>query len=163
VASARSSGNGEKDIQVHVDAEQLRSLARDLREVGKEAVKEMRIALRQAAEPIKEQARTNAAEYSRSVARSITVETPANNTKAGVFISASRRKMKAGHEPFPALLELGSKGGSGVIRHPVFGNTSTWVNQPTHPYLARALASHQNRVYDAIAEAIDRLTAKHGL
>lgn len=64
------------------------------------------------------------------------------------------------------LFELGNTGGAksasasrkGVFRHPVFGDTETWVNQPMHPFLVPAGEKNKPAVDAAVYEALDKVT-----
>lgn len=64
----------------------------------------------------------------------------------------------------PGLLEYGSAGSAGrYIRHPVYGRSDrlrtewTWVNQPTKPFLRRALYDNRGRVLEAMQRVADDL------
>ncbi|MGH7721506.1 MAG: hypothetical protein ACRENL_01555 [Candidatus Dormibacteria bacterium] len=55
------------------------------------------------------------------------------------------------------LLEVGNQGSRGAdsFRHPVFGDKAVIVEQPTHPYLAPALAAKSDAVEAAAQAALD--------
>ncbi len=153
--------------ETSVDASQLFHLAVALKSVDDKAtLRSLRAGLRAAAKPIADRARQNAAEVSSKVAATITVETAFTASRTGVFITAKRNKMPAGHAPLPGLLERGSQrngGASGTFRHPVFGDDTNWVSQPMHPFLAPAVAGQQEKVAETVRAAVDVELHRHGL
>ena len=158
-ASAGRSGGG--GIEAEVQASDLLRLGRVLKKIDdKTVLKALRKGLREAATPIAAAARAGAP--SPTIAKTVTVETAFTAKKSGVFISAKRNKMPAGHEALPGLFESGSKGNGGTFRHPVFG-TDTWVSQDTHPFLAPALAGHEAEVTTALTAAIHDAIEASGL
>jgi hypothetical protein len=59
-------------------------------------------------------------------------------------------------------MELGNKGArenQATFRHPVFGNSGLWVEQPTHPYLLPALQARADIAQVAAIEALDEAIA----
>src|SRR5437870_4545918 len=106
------------------DTAQLYRLATHLKDADRELLKELRRCLRKAANPVAATARGIAGQVSAKVASTITISVPFTSKKTGVFLTASRSKMPAGHAAFPGLLEKGSKGNPGTIRHPLFGDST---------------------------------------
>lgn len=137
------------ELRIHGAAE-LARVAADLRKMDRALVTELRRGVRGAAVPITNAVRQAAAAHSRTVARSVTLETRMGPKTAGVSISAKRSKMPAGHEAFPALME-----GPGTFRHPVYGNPGTWVSQQAHPFLAPTVEPRLEQVQVAIVGAVD--------
>jgi len=138
-----------------IDVSDLRTLARDLRKIDPELAKELRVGLKAVAEPVRLAASTRAWAISAKIAGPFVV------TTSGV---TAKVKNKSTH-PLAGLFEFGNKGsaGAGPFRHPVFGNREVWVNQPTRPYLAPALAARQEQVVDGFVDLIGRVLEKVNL
>ena len=150
-------------------AEQLRSLARDLRKAGSEGKilrKNMRRAIQAAAEPMKRDVQAAAlaipAKGPKStglraaLAKSTKVQIITSGKKAGVRLFSSGKAMeRTGH---PATL-AGYMEGLGRWRHPVFGDTDKWVPQTSHPYFYDTANRHLPAVQAGVIAAVDE-TAK---
>ena len=109
----------------------------------------LQVAFLAAGNIVAEQAMENISPYATSVADSIKVR------MSGL---ASVRVVSGGNGlDIAGLMELGNKGskGSSTFRHPVFGNSNVGISQPTHPYLAPALASKADEVEILIEDALD--------
>lgn len=119
-------------------AEQLRVLAAELRIADKVLLTEMRRELRAGVQPIADDVKHEAGTFSQTIPAAITVRSQFTGRKVGVWLSAMRRKMPAGHEALPGLQAFGSRRNRGTIRHPSrqgpgFSQEGPWVNQPAHP------------------------------
>src|SRR3954465_6065620 len=143
----RSAGN-----QQHIN-ERLR---RGLAVVGREGAAAVRASVR--ATPSKGQS----ARRGRSSLRGKVARAPESKgrtpTRPGVIVWVNPARMPAGEQSLPGLLD-----GQGRWRHPVFGNTSVWRGQRSHPYFNRAvdpiaakLADAGDKVLDEIANIVER-------
>ncbi len=131
-------------------------LRRGLEVVGRKGAAAVRASVR--ATPSKGQsARRGRASLRGKVARA-TESKVRNTTRPGVIVWVNPGRMPAGERSLPGLLD-----GQGRWRHPVFGNTSVWRGQRSHPYFNRAvdpiagqLADAGDKVLDEIANMIER-------
>lgn len=147
-----------------IDMRQYRDFMRDLKKVNPKLRKELQKQLRAAGEEVAVDARALAVVHSRKIPPTVKVRT--SGVSVAVVAGGKADTAIAG------LFELGNAGNrksaaasrSGRFRHPVFGDRSTWVDQPMHPYLAPAAKRMRKRVrqmaLDAIDAAMDEL--KHG-
>lgn len=133
-------------------AQQLARLSADLKQVADKSLqRQMRRRLREAVKPIVAEVQGEAAVYSRTVARSIVAQFSYSARTAGAQIVARRSRMPPGKQSLPTLFEYGSQGSGGrYIRHPVFGNTEVWVNQPIRPYFFKTIRRHERQVQAAL-------------
>lgn len=115
-------------------ADQLRVLAARLKAADAALLRSMRADLKTATVPVQAAVRSKAAGFSTTIPGAVTARTRFSKRNAVVEIRVVAKKLKPGHEPLARLEEFGSKGRRGVIRHPVYGNRSNWVNQPSHPF-----------------------------
>lgn len=133
--------------------EAFRTVASALGKFDRELSKALRSRIRNIGKPLAEQVKAAIAPYSKTVARSITLQvSPGARGGASMSISAKQSKMPERSRPLPALLE-GRRGAS--FRHPVFGDRNTWVQQPAHPFLERTLAPQVGRVQAEVLGAVD--------
>jgi hypothetical protein len=134
-----------------VDTKELRALTRSLRDF--KPSKEMHKALRVAGQLIADDAKALIEPHSKTVGPSIRVR-----------VSKTKISVVAGGEnvPMAGLLELGNKGRGksqaasrrGSFRHPVFGDRSVWVNQPTHSYLLPAAEKNIRKIEALEGQAV---------
>jgi len=119
-----------------IDTTALHDLARDLRKLEGTTAREFRRGLREVGEVVAVEARSEAGGFSSKIADTIKVR-----------VAGATVEVRAGSPDVPeaVLLELGNVGNrrsghsrQGTFRHPVFGNTEVWVEQPMHPYLKPA-------------------------
>jgi hypothetical protein len=161
------------DIRIE-GANKLGILSAKLKNADKSIQKSMRQRLRTAAKPLVADVK-QAAAFSDTIPRSIVLEMKYSPNRAGAYIKAKRSKMPKGKEALPGLMERGSKGSGGkFIRHPVFARTTTsrltgrsklrnqydrggatWVNQPTHPFLADTVSKHADDVRRELTKILD--------
>lgn len=128
----------------------LAKLAKQLKQVDAEARKALPKRLRTAAQVVVDEA--NRLKPSKLIKIGVRVKLSGYNG-ATVKVQSSSPKNPA----LAGLMELGSAGNSGTIRHPVFGDTDNWVAQPTHPYLAPAGMNKKAQAQSEIAKVIDDL------
>lgn len=129
---------------------QVAKASRDLRAMSAQVRKEVRPAIRRAAEPMVAQARANAS-WSSRIPGAIRLST----TKRGVDIRVNQKR--APHaRPYEGI------GGGGQFRHPVFGNRDRWVSQPTRPFLDPAVRQHRGKVREELIKVVDDAARRHG-
>jgi hypothetical protein len=80
---------------------------------------------------------------------------------SGAVVRLNTSLAPAGHEAEPRLQEFGNAGST--IRHPVFGNTDAWVNQPTHPAMIPAIADNREATAEKALAAVKEAAASVGL
>jgi hypothetical protein len=137
---------GPPPFDVRFDPGQFRQFQRDLQRLAPEVRKELNKALREIAGAVADDAKSRASWSSRIPgAIGITVTT----TKVGVKANRNKAPHAAAYEGFKGGRTVGS------FRHPVYGNRSVWVQQPTRPFLAPAVKAYEERFYDAAGAAID--------
>jgi hypothetical protein len=147
---------------------QLRDISRDLKVAAspKGLRGELRRNIAAAVQPMKQQVQRNAfaipAAGSKQTglrvaimrATKIRISLTSRNVLVRLMVDAS--SMPAGQEQLPALME-----GDGVKwRHPVYGNTETWVAQASHPYFRPAIPPHLPGVNAGVLAAVDRTAAQ---
>jgi len=144
--TARTGGRG-------IDVSDFRDMVRDLRRARPELNKSLRRRLRRAGLIVAATAREIAAQHSERIPPTIKVRV------AGATVSIVGGSEDA---PIGPLFELGNTSrksaaasARGVFRHPVYGNRDRWVNQPMHPYLAPAVATHLPEVEREVVAALD--------
>lgn len=131
-------------------ADQLRRAAIDLRAMSTEVRREIRPALKKAAEPMVSTARANAS-WSQRIPGAIRLAV----VKRGVDIRVSKRK--APHaRPYEGI------GGNAQFRHPVHGNRDRWVSQKTRPFLEPAVKAHRSEIRPRLLAIVDEAARRHG-
>lgn len=130
-------------VSIVADTRQLSRLARDLRRASPDAWKALRVALRVAAEPVAQEARSRAG-FSTRIPATVKVKVTAGGNI----------KIVAGGPNAPEAAPLENKGRAGVFRHPVFGQRENWVEQPARPFLAPAFDAHKERVVAEVEAAV---------
>lgn len=69
-------------------------------------------------------------------------------------------KKRAPHGP---LYELGSKGNTGIVRHPLFGNRKFWYSEPARPFLAPAVEAKRDEMVRQMLDAVEQVGRGVGL
>jgi hypothetical protein len=130
---------------------EISALVKDLAKTDMVMRKALPKRLREAAKPVADQAKANAAAISPRIKIGTRVKL---NGRAGASVKVIGRSPS--NPPLAGLLERGNKGARSTssFRHPVYGNTSTWVVQPTQPYLQPALEAKANEATAKAAEVI---------
>jgi hypothetical protein len=142
------------DDTVRLNTKEVSSFLRALKKAEPDIRKHLRERLRLVGAVVAEDAKSRVRPYSSSIPETIKVRVSGMN----VSVVAG-----GGDNAIAGLFELGNQGGSsssaatgrGVFRHPVFGDRDWWVDQPMHPYLSVALASHISEVDLAALAAVD--------
>lgn len=139
---------GQAPLEVRFDADEVRALVRDLKQLegGKQLTTELRKNLKQAAEPIKSQVKSNAS-WSRRIPAAVAIGTAFSAKRTGIFIRVNANKA-------PHARPFENNGGGGTFRHPVFGGPA-WVAQQARPFFFNETASHMPEVEEAAAEAVE--------
>ena len=135
----------------------VRGMINHLRAIDKDAIKELNRTFKATAAPVVAEAKSRAA-YSTRIPGAISLRAnTANRKRPGVVIRVSAAKA-----PHGRLLEGMARGHKDRIRHPVFGNRTTWVNQPTRPYLRPAIKGAHPKFLAATGEAVRAAAKKNG-
>lgn len=135
-------------------AVEIRKLIKDLGKIPTELRKELRPALKAAAEPIVTDARGRAS-WSKRIPGAIALSVRLSRRDPGVTIVV--RQAKAPHgRPFEGIT------GAAGWEHPVFGHRDRTVNQVARPYLEPAVAASADEVLDAVAQTVDRVAREQG-
>lgn len=127
----------------------LATLARQLKQIDPDARKALPKRLRTAAAAVVADA--NRMKPSKLIRIGTRVKLSGRNG-ATVKVQGSSPKNPA----LAGLMELGSQGNSGSIRHPTFGH-EPWVSQPTRPYLEPAARRNASKAREEIAKVVDDL------
>lgn len=125
---------------------EIRRLRADVGRFPAELRKQLRPALKTAAEPIAADARARAS-WSTRIPGAITVRARFGARDPGVSL-----RVLSSRAPHGRVYE-GIRGNA-VFRHPVFGHRDRWVEQPTRPYAAPAVEAGADEVASAAAEAV---------
>lgn len=142
---------------IGLDLRDFSRFAKALRKAEPALAKGLAVRLRAAGEIVAAEARSNAAAISKSIPPSIKVR-----------VSGATVSVVAGGNgvPLAGLLELGNAGRTSStatnesrFRHPVFGHSKVWVNQPMHPYLLPALRNKSEVAQQAAVDALDEAIA----
>lgn len=131
----------------------VRELARALGRMPAELRLELRPELRKAGQIVADQAKANAS-WSTRIPGAISVSTSTTSRTGGVAV-------RVDHIKAPHARPLEGVTGNGIFRHPVFGNRSNWVDQPTRPFLFPAVRAKQAEAKALIAEAVRSATQIH--
>lgn len=131
------------------DLAAFRVAVADLQAMPKEIRKQLRPALKQAADPIVSAARGNAS-WSTRIPAAISTRV----LKRGVEIRVSQKK--APHaRPYEGLSGM-------TFRHPVFGDRDVWVAQRARPFLLPAVRAHRDEVRKAVTDVVEQVARDHG-
>lgn len=128
----------------------MRALARDLKVASVESEKDFYLGLLEAGEIVAERARENAS-FSSRIPGSLRVR------RRGTTV-----KILAGGNAAPEAAPLEHHGRAGSFRHPVFGNTEVWVDQPAHPFLTPAAVETEPAVVAVIDKHVDKAFSRLG-
>lgn len=126
----------------------IRQLQRALDGIPKELRKNLRPALKAAAQPIVQDAKARAV-WSARIPRAITLSIRFSRRDPGVSIRV--RSAAAPHgRPLEGIT------GNATFRHPVHGHRDRWVPQETRPYLAPAVEAGADGALAATVTAVDQ-------
>jgi hypothetical protein len=135
-------------------SEEIRKLTKELDGIPKELRKQLRPALKAAAEPIVADAKGRAS-WSARIPRAITLSVRLGQRDPGVSIRV--RSTAAPHgRPYEGIT------GNASFRHPVFGHRDRWVAQATRSYLAPAAEAGMDGVLAASVEVVDQVAREQG-
>lgn len=131
-------------------ATQLVRADADLRAMSKEVRREIRPALRKAAEPMVSEAKARAG-WSTRIPGAIRLAV----IKRGVEIRVSAKR--APHaRPYEGIT------GAAQFRHPVHGHRDRWVSQKTRPFLDPAVKAHRGKIRPALFKIVEDAARRHG-
>lgn len=132
-----------------VEYTSIRLLARAFGRMPPFLQAELKPQLRLAGNVVADQAKANAAVFSKRIPPAISVSSRLTST-GGVYVRVSSIKA-------PHARPIEGSGGNTTFRHPVFG-TDTWVEQPTHPFLFPAVRQKRPEVMALVASAVRTAT-----
>ena len=124
-------------------------LARELGMVPLELRRELRPQLRAAAVHIVDDMKDRAS-FSTRIPNAIRMSVSFSAKRGGITIRVNSKKA-----PHARVLERGNDGSrTASFRHPVFGDTDTWVSQPTHPFFFPAIKAGRPELQKRISAAV---------
>lgn len=133
---------------------EIQKLVADLGKVPAELRKELRPAIRAAAQRVLVDARSRASWSSRiPAATRISVRFGRRNAGVSIVVSAARA-------PHGRPYEHG--GVPGNFRHPVYGNRNNWVTQRARPFLWPAAVAKREEVAREIDRAVEQVLRRTG-
>jgi len=143
---------------VTVDHYPITRLAAELGLVPIELRRELRPQLRAAAVHIVDDMKDRAS-YSTRIPNAIRMSVAFGSKTGGITIRVNSKKA-----PHARVLERGNDGSrTASFRHPVFGDTETWVSQPTHPFFFPAIKTGRpelrKRISEAVSASLRKVTA----
>lgn len=142
-----------------VDADILKLVA-DFRKIPPDLKRELRPALRKAAQPVLAEARARAS-WSTRIPGATSIGTGLTARRVGVSIRVSARKA-----PHARPYEHGGR--QGTFRHPVFPDPTrtrgewNWVAQRARPFLRPALWSKADEVAGELDGLVPSIARRHG-
>lgn len=131
-----------------VEFDGLRLLVRDLQGMPPDVRKGLRLGLRDAGKTGQQEAQANAS-WSTRIPGAITLRTSTRANTAGVFL-----RVNSDRAPHARPYEGLANSSRGYFRHPVFGDTETWVAEACRPFLAPAAQSAQHVAKDRADRAV---------
>lgn len=135
-------------------------LVSDLDRMAAEVRRNLRPALRKAAEPVRADAARRAS-WSTRIPDAISVRPTFAQGGLGVVVRVS-----AAQAPHARAYEHGGR--PGTFGHPVYADQTksrrewTWVRQRARPFFWPAVQANQDRVVQAVADATDEAARRHG-
>lgn len=137
-------------------ATEIRKLIKDLGGMPPELRKQLRPALKTAAEPIMADARVRAG-WSQRIPGALVLSVRLGKNTPGVSI-----RVRQSRAPHGRVYEGIS--GEGTFRHPVFGHRDRnhWVVQSTRPSVVPAVEAGTDEVLDAVAQTVDQVARDLG-
>lgn len=136
----------------------LRGIAAQLKGVDKAFAaalrREIRSTLSQAGSSMVERVRANAG-WSSRIPGAVRLKTSFSVTRGSAEVVVDSKKA-------PEARPLEGVGGAATFRHPVYGNTDTWVEQPTHPFFAPAAEQEAANATRQMEDALDRIARAAG-
>ncbi len=133
----------------------LDSLIADLGKMPADLRKELRPAMRKAAEPILRDAKSRAS-WSSRIPGAIGLTASFTAKRPGV-----RMKVNSARAPHARPYEFGS-GRNRNLRHPLFGNRDAWFEEPVRPFFFPAVQAGAAGVVEASSEAVQAAARRAG-
>ncbi len=133
----------------------VRLLAEALREAPKALRPQLRKALATSGSTMRQAAAANAS-WSRRIPKSLVVRTKFSGARPGVYIIA-RRSVAPHARPIEGIT------GVDKFRHPLFGDTEHWYDQPTRPFLAKAVEDKGDAAIREIQDGLEAALRSVGL
>jgi len=151
-------------IHVGVDARGLTNLYRDLNAAGKEIASELLVDLKQASEPVKDDAVAAAEQFSTRIPGTIKLVSRGGRAHVSIAVKAGGKDA-----PHAYVYEVGSGRNAGKIRHPLNWpnerKANAWATQKTgpFPYLLPALRKNLDNIAARVTAAVDKHLKNHRL
>lgn len=141
-------------LQVQVTSTDLRQLYVDLKAVEGNLRVELRKGITAAAKPIVAAVQREAS-WSSRIPAAVKAKTSFAAKSAGVAITVDSRKAPEGRP-------LENAGNTGTFRHPVFGDTTSWVAQTAHPFFWAGVKNADSQIETAMEAVMDAVAKKAG-
>lgn len=135
-------------MAIRIDSGEITSFRLALQNVPKDLRKEIRPAIRRAAQGLLQEVKANAS-WSSRIPAATRLKVSFAQRGAGISVVTDAKKA-----PHARPLEGGSQGRRAANRHPVFGNRDNWVNQPVRPFFFPAVAQHREQVVSEVQTAL---------
>lgn len=135
---------------------ELQVLIDDLGRIPVELRRDLRPAVRRAAEPVLADARRRAG-WSSRIPGAIRIAPSFAQRNPGV-----RLVTDADRAPHARPFEVGSQRNGSTVRHPVFGRRDTWVTQATRPFFFPAVRAQSGRIVNDLAATVDVVARRRG-
>jgi hypothetical protein len=132
---------------IHIDSVEVRAFADRLRDTTPHLRREMSKRVKAAASSFVRALQGNYS-WSSRIPGAVRTRVGFGPRSSGVLVFVD-----AGAAPHARPLEFGNRG-SGINRHPVFGNREAWTDQPTRPTFMRTIAANESQVVGQVEAAI---------
>lgn len=133
---------------------ELQKLIKDLGKIPPDLKRELRPAIRKAAQPVLGQMRANSS-WSSRIPAATRISVGLSGSKAGVTLRTNAKRA-----PHARPYEHG--GSAGNFRHPLFGNKKRWVAQRARPFFFNAADQRANDVRDSLGDTVVEIAKRHG-
>lgn len=134
--------------------EELKRLIKDLGALPPDLKRELRTALRKAAQPVLGQMRANS-RWSHRIPAATRVSVGLSASRTGVTLRTNAKRA-----PHARPYEHG--GSRGNFRHPLFGNKKKWVAERARPFFFNAADQRANDVRDSLGDTVIEIAKQHG-
>ena len=143
-------------------AADLGRISQQLKDAGrKDLQRSLRKRLREGVKPVLNDVKQ--ASPSSTVDRALVSRFSFTANGAAVRIVAAKNRLPADKRQLAQLLEFGSQGSGGrYIRHPVYGSTRVFVNQPIQPYFYNTIRDALPEVERVVRRVLDDVAREAG-
>lgn len=134
-------------------AGELRSLRQDLARIPEQLRPELRRAMREVGQQVRDAAAANAS-WSTQIPGALQLRTAFEGRRTGVTVVAALGRARHARV-YEGLVR-------DPFRHPVYGDRSNWVAQAARPYLLPAVEQKRDEAVTGVLAAIDTVLARNG-